>query len=147
MYFSLYDIVRYAKTAVNTIQDLDYALVDLKKTTTMSNSDLNEFYYNSNDVAKQMGTSTKDIINQAAAWSRLGYSSKDAATEMAALSSQFAAISPGMTLDQSTDGLVSTMKAFHIEVDDTERDIMDNVNRIGKCMPKRMVTYGVAYAA
>lgn len=76
-----------------------------------------------------------------------GYSSKDAATEMAALSSQFAAISPGMTLDQSTDGLVSTMKAFHIEVDDTERDIMDNVNRIGRCMPKRMVTYGVAYAA
>lgn len=147
MYFSLYDIVRYAKTAVNTIQDLDYALVDLKKTTTMSNADLNEFYYNSNDVAKQMGTSTKDIINQAAAWSRLGYSSKDAATEMAALSSKFAAISPGMTLDQSTDGLVSTMKAFHIEVDDTERDIMDNVNRIGRCMPKRMVTYGVAYAA
>ena len=62
---------------------------------------------------------------------------------MAALSSQFAAISPGMSLDVSTDDLVSTMQAFHIEVDQAEREIMDNVNRIGRLMPKRMVTYGV----
>lgn len=147
MHLSLYDIVRYTRGAVDEIQKLDYALVDLRKTTTMSNSELNEFYFNANDVAKELGTTTEEIINQAAAWSRLGYSSKEAATEMAALSSQFAAISPGMSLDNATDGLVSTMQAFHIEVDKAERDIMDNVNRIGKFMPKHMVTYGVVYAA
>ncbi len=50
---------------------------------------------------------------------------------MAELSSQFAAISPDMDLDTATDGLVSSMKAFDIEVSNVERDIMDNINRIG----------------
>ena len=95
------------------VVDLDTALVDLQKTTTMSSSELESFYKSSNDVAKQMGVSTKEIIEQAAAWSRLGYSSNKEATEMAKLSSQFAAISPGMDVDQATDGLVSVMKAEH----------------------------------
>lgn len=134
MYLSLYDVVRYARTAYETIKQLDTALVDLKKTTTMSNSELEEFYMNSSNIAKQMGTSTEQIISQAAAWSRLGYSSKEAATEMAALSSQFAAISPGTSVDNATDYLVSTMKAFHVAVENVESDIMDPINRLGNTM-------------
>ena len=130
-YFSLQDWIRYGREAFQTINELDYALVDLRKTTTMSTADLEEFYYSASDVGKRMGTTTEQIISQAAQWSRLGYSSKEAATQMAALSSQFAAISPGMSLDQATDGLVSTMQAFHISVEDSERAILDNVNRIG----------------
>ena len=130
-YLSFMDFIRYARNGINAIKELDTALVDLRKTTTMNTNQLEDFYYASNDVAKQMGVTTSEIINQASAWSRLGYSSKEAATEMAALSSQFASISPGMDLDTSTDGLVSTMKAFDIEVEDVERKIMDNINRIG----------------
>ena len=130
-YLSFMDFIRYARNGINAIRELDTALVDLQKTTTMNTNQLEDFYYASNDVAKQMGVTTAEIINQASAWSRLGYSSKEAATEMAALSSQFASISPGMDLDTATDGLVSTMKAFDIEVEDVERKIMDNINRIG----------------
>lgn len=133
-YLSFYDFIRYGRQAYETIKQLDTALVDLKKTTTMSNSELQEFYINSSNIAKQMGTSTEQIISQAAAWSRLGYSSKESATEMAALSSQFAAISPGMSLDDATDNLVSTMKAFHIAVNNVESDIMDPINRLGNTM-------------
>ena len=50
---------------------------------------------------------------------------------MAELSSQFTSISPGMTTDNATDYLVSTMQAYGIAVDDVERKIMDNVNKIG----------------
>lgn len=50
---------------------------------------------------------------------------------MAKLSSKFTSISPGMTTDNATDYLVSTMKAYGIEVDEVERKILDNVNRIG----------------
>lgn len=66
---------------------------------------------------------------------------------MAELSSKFASVSPGMSTDQSTDYLVSTMKAFGIETDEVERKIMDNVNRIGKILPKHMVTYGAKLLA
>ena len=114
------------------VVDLDTALVDLQKTTTMSSSELESFYKSSNDVAKQMGVSTKEIIEQAAAWSRLGYSSNKEATEMAKLSSQFAAISPGMDVDQATDGLVSVMKAYNVDVDNVLDGIMSKINIIGK---------------
>jgi len=133
-YLSWQDMIRYTRQAINVIKELDYELVDLKKTTTMSADDLKEFYYAANDTAKATGVTTKEIISQAAAWSRLGYSSKDAATEMSALSSQFAQISPGMSVDTATDGLVSTMKAFHVDVADVEREIMDVINKTGNTM-------------
>ena len=60
------------KSAVSSVKELDTSLVDLKKTTSMTASQLEEFYYTANDVAKQMGVTTKEIIDQASAWSRLG---------------------------------------------------------------------------
>lgn len=110
-YLSFYDFIRYTRNAITTIKELDTALVDLQKTTTMSVSQLKDFYFESNKVAKQMGVSTKEIIEQASAWSRLGYSSNEAATKMSQLSSQFASISPGMDTEQAQSGLVSIMKA------------------------------------
>lgn len=58
------------KGGLSSVRQLDTALVDLKKTTTMTASELEDFYYSSNKVAKQMGVTTVEIINQAAAWSR-----------------------------------------------------------------------------
>jgi len=124
--------IRTIKSMISTVYELDTALVDLQKTTTMSNSDLESFYSDANNIAKQMGVTTAEIINQAAAWSRLGYSSKEAAEGMAQLSSQFAAISPGMDVDTATDGLVSIMKAYGIEVDGVLDQIMSKINIIGR---------------
>lgn len=131
MYIGFYGVMNKIKGTISTVKELDTALVDLKKTTTMNATQLNEFYYSANDVARKMGVTTEEIINQASAWSRLGYSSKESASEMAKLSSQFASISPGMDIDTATDGLVSTMKAFDISVDEVQRNIMDNINKIG----------------
>lgn len=71
--FLVMKMIQSIKKAVSTVKELDTALVDLKKTTTMTASQLEEFYYNANDVAKQMGVTTNKIITQAAAWSRLGW--------------------------------------------------------------------------
>ena len=122
------------KQAVTTVKELDTALVDLRKTTTMTAKELEDFYYQANETAKQMGVTTQSIIEQASAWSRLGYSSQEAATKMAKYSSMFATISPGMDLDSATDGLVSVMKAFKIgaeDVDDVVDGIMSKINIIG----------------
>ena len=122
------------KQAVTTVKALDTALVDLRKTTTMTAKELEDFYYQANETAKQMGVTTQSIIEQASAWSRLGYSSQEAATKMAKYSSMFATISPGMDLDSATDGLVSVMKAFKIgaeDVDDVVDGIMSKINIIG----------------
>lgn len=132
--FLVMKTIQSIKKAVSTVKELDTALVDLKKTTTMTASQLEEFYYNANDVAKRMGVTTNEIITQASAWSRLGYSSAEAATKMAKYSSMFASISPGMDVGTATNGLVSVMKAFDIGNDNPDEvldGIMSKINVIG----------------
>lgn len=119
------------KSAVSTVTELDTALIDLRKTTTMTDSELDQFYYSANNTAKQMGVTTQEIIEQASAWSRLGYSSADAASKMAEYSAMFKMISPGMDMETATDGLVSVMKAYEVEVDDVVDGIMSKINIIG----------------
>ena len=131
MYVGFYGMINAAKKVGSTLVELDTALVDLKKTTTMSSSELENFYYDSNDIAKQMGVTTQAIIDQASAWSRLGYSTKEQSETMAKLSSQFASISPGMSTDEAQEGLVSIMKAFDIDPNDVETEIKDKENLLG----------------
>lgn len=132
--FLVMKTIQSVKGGLSTVKALDDALIDLRKTTTMTSSELEKFYYDSNKVAKQMGVTTEEIINQASAWSRLGFSSNEAATKMAKYSSMFASISPGLDLDSATDGLVSIMKAFSIgldNADDVVDGIMSKINIIG----------------
>lgn len=120
--------------AIQTVKELDAALTDLKMTSQMSDRQLEKIYRSANDTARQMGTTTKEIIQQAAAWSRLGFSTSEAATKLAEYSSMFAAISPGMSLDTATDGLFSVMNAFKIGLNDTDAvvdGIISKINVIG----------------
>lgn len=71
-YVSISRVFSEIQEGVRTIVDLDTALVDLQKTTTASKGQLNDFYYQANDIAKQYGVSTQQIIQGAADWSRLG---------------------------------------------------------------------------
>ena len=64
--------VRYFKEMATTVRELDTALVDLRKTTTATNAQLEEFYYEANNIGKALGVTTKDVIEAASAWSRLG---------------------------------------------------------------------------
>ena len=50
---------------------------------------------------------------------------------MAQTSSIFASISPGMDIEEATDGLVSAMKAFNIEANDALDGIASKINAIG----------------
>ena len=133
-YFSasmlLMRMISSLRTGVNTVIELDTALVDLKKTTKATREELEQFYYSANETAKRLGTTTKEVIQAAAEWSRLGYSIKDAQT-MAETSSIFSSISPNVDISKATDGLVSAMKAFNIEADDALDGIASKINAIG----------------
>ena len=65
-YVSVYRIFNELKQGVQTVVDLDTALVDLQKTSTATNAQLNSFYKEANDIAKQYGTTTQQIIQGAA---------------------------------------------------------------------------------
>lgn len=68
----LFRAFRLLKTGVQTVIDLDTAMVDLKKTTNETDEAYEQFYYNAPETAKDLGVTTKEIISQTAEWSRLG---------------------------------------------------------------------------
>lgn len=124
------EAVRVARQMINDVIELDTALIDLQKTTDASYSKLNEYYYKANDIAKQYGSTTKDIIQSTADWSRLGFT-LDESEIMAQYSSMFRSISNGMDMDTATSGLVSIMKAFDIDAEDALDGIISKINAVG----------------
>lgn len=106
----IYRGIATLRQGIRDVVDLDTALVDLQKTAKATREELSSFYYDANEQAKEFGVTTKEIIQSAADWSRLGYSLNDSKT-MAQVSSIFKSISPGMDMDSATSALVSTMKA------------------------------------
>lgn len=126
----LFRAFRLLKQAVSTIVDLDTAMIDLQKVTTATTSEYQKFYRTANDTAKALGVTTEEVISQTAEWARLGYTLSEA-SELAKNSAIFEAISPDMDITQATDGLVSIIKAFDIEVEDAMDGIISKVNEVG----------------
>lgn len=122
--------VRSVKQMVSSVYELDTELIDLRKTTDATSAQLEDFYHISNNVAKQLGVATREVISQTSEWSRLGYAISDAQT-MSENSAIFKSISPRMDIEMATNGLVSTMKAFEISADDTLDGIISKINIIG----------------
>lgn len=124
------NVAREIRGMFTDILELDTALVDLKKTFTGTNAELKDFYYDSNNIAKQLGVTTADVINSTSSWQRLGYSIKEA-TELANTTSIFKSISPEMTIDEAQTSMVSIIKAFDIQAEDALEEVASKINIIG----------------
>nr|DAH71680.1 MAG TPA: minor tail protein [Caudoviricetes sp.] len=127
-------IAREIRGMFTDVAELDEALIDLRKTFGGTAEDLQKFYYESNNIAKQLGITTKEVIEQASAWSRLGYNTTEAVTSLSKTSSIFAAISPEMDVDTATNTLVSVLKAYEkygLTAEDALDGIASKVNEIG----------------
>ena len=115
-WFSISSIVMYLandiRKMVTTVFELDTAMNDLQKTCRGTTTDLKDFYYEANDIAKQLGVTTAEVINSASSWSRLGYNTKEAAAQMAKAVSIMKTVSPNMSTDTANEGLISIIKAF-----------------------------------
>lgn len=129
--FLVMKAINETRQAITTVKELDTALVDLKKTTDATAQELEDFYYSANDTAKQLGVTTEAVISATAAWSRLGYSIKDAQT-MAENSAILTSISPDIkSIDESTDALVSVLKAYKIDAENSLDGVISKINIIG----------------
>lgn len=65
-YVSIRKVFSEMENGIRTVVALDDALVDLQKTTTATPQQLNNFYSEANNIAKQYGTTTQQIIQGAA---------------------------------------------------------------------------------
>lgn len=126
----LFKAFGFAKSGIQSVIDLNTAMIDLRKTTEATSDEYQRFYVNANKTAKELGSTTQEVISQTAEWSRLGYTLNQAAV-LARNSSIFSSISEDLDISSATDGLISIIKAFDIEVEDTLDGIISKVNEIG----------------
>lgn len=128
-------IFRELKTAFSssfkTIKELDDAMVELKRVTDESEDSYRNFYYTANDVAKQLGSTTAEVISATAGFVRMGYSLDEASNYLTRAASIMATVSPEMNLEQSTTTMIAIMRAFGIEAEDVLDGIVSKVNVLG----------------
>lgn len=115
---------------IASVLSLDSALTRLSQTTGMTARELEAFYETSNEMARQLGVSTSQIIDQAAAWTQLGVSSQEAAAKLAGLSSRFAAISPGMDAETALSSLAAVIQAYGVDTDQVLDGVLSKVNEV-----------------
>lgn len=127
MYLSLYDIVRYIKTGITTITELDTALTEMRKVSDESTESLKRFQKASFDIAGTVGTTAKQIQNSTADWMRLG-ESLDEASKSAEVSNILLNVSEFESIDEATESLVA-MSAAYSELD--KMSIVDKLNEVG----------------
>ncbi|MCI8307571.1 MAG: phage tail tape measure protein, partial [Lachnospiraceae bacterium] len=115
---------------IQTVRELDAEMTDLKLSTNATTKELKDFYYSSAETAKQLGTSTQEIMSQTNKWARLGYSIKEASA-LAKNAVILNSISPGLDMDDAAESLSAALQSFRLDADDALDGIISKINVIG----------------
>ena len=135
-YFPLQQI----QAGIQTIKDLDASMISLRKVTGETLQTVKEFALTATETGLALGRSTKDVLDAAVAYARLGYSIRDANT--LAKESLMLSIVGEMDTEQATRHIISTVRAFRIQVDEegkNVRNVVDQINEIGEMLPHMLV--------
>ena len=112
------------------VKEIDVALTELKKVTDETDTAYKNFLSTASKTAGTIGSTVSDFTNATANFARLGYSMEEA-SDMAKTAIVYKNVADGLdTVEESTDSIISTMKAFGIESDDT-MSIVDKFNEVG----------------
>lgn len=127
---AIFGTVNEIKDMYSEIVKLDDQMVELRKVTDESEATYNTFYHTANETAKSLGATTESVIGATASWAQMGYSIKDA-SELAKDSEIFKNISENMSVEEATNSLISTVKAFKINTNDALDGVISKVNEVG----------------
>lgn len=125
---SMYDAIRVIRQGITVVKDMDTAMTELRKVSNDTEAALQSFRKESYRIAETIASTGKEIVNSAADWQKLGYTIEEA-SELAKNSALYANVGD-MEIDVATEHMVSTLKAFNIEVKDSIK-IVDKANEVG----------------
>lgn len=118
------------RQGITYIKEIDSALTELKKVTDETNETYEKFLDTASKVGSEIGSTIADFTNATADFARLGYSISEA-TKLAEAASIYKNVGDGIdSVAQATESIISTMKAFGIEADNSMA-IVDKFNEVG----------------
>ncbi len=126
-YFSIQDFVRYIRTAISTITELDTALTEMRKVSDENLKSLKEYQMTTFDTASAIGTTAVQLQQSTADWMRLG-ESLDEAAESAKEATILMNVSEFDNINDATTSLVAMSQAYK---DLSKGEIIDVLNNVG----------------
>lgn len=127
-YFSFQDIVRYARTAISTIQELNIQMVELAKVSDQSLGQIKDDFNSYADTAESLGASITDTISATADWARMGYNVPDS-KELARVALLYKNVGDGIDISAANESLISTLQGYQMQADSAEH-IVDVFNEV-----------------
>lgn len=106
------------KKMIDHVKELDLAMTELKKVTNETDAEYERFLTRATKRAKGLGATLVDTVNSTAVFSRLGYEISQA-EELSNAAIVMKNVADGIDdIEESSNMIVSTMKAFNIQASD-----------------------------
>lgn len=126
---AFYAPLRSMQAGIQNIIDLNHEMIQLSKVTGETNVALERMTATSLSLAAEMGKTAKEVMNATVAFARLGYE-LDVANELAQEAILLDIVGNFNNIELATTSLISIMKAFNIEAENT-RTAIDSINNVG----------------
>lgn len=128
MYFSFNDIIRYARTAAQSVINLNTQFTELAKVSDTSIKQLESDFSSYANTAKEIGGTISDTISATADWARMGYNIPDS-KELARVALIYKNVGDGIDISAANESLISTLQGFQMEANDA-MEIVDKFNEV-----------------
>ena len=120
--------VRDLRKMIQNVIELDTVMTNLRKVTDETEASYSRFLKNAIKQSQELHTTVSDLVEQVAVWSKLGYS-LDQAQDLTNVSMIYSKVGE-VDNETSVKDLVTIMKAFNIEADDSIT-IVNRLNKLG----------------
>ena len=127
--FSIYDVINAGREGINVVRELDEAMTEVRKVSEATESQYSSFQKTISSTAKEIASTNKELLNSSADFLRLGYS-LDQANDLAKNATLFVNVGDGVDITSATEDMITAMKAFDIQAEDSIK-IVDDYNQIG----------------
>lgn len=125
---------RQLSQMIEEVKAVDTAMVELRKVTSATEYEFQEFAKSATKTGVELGASVSDVINATATFARLGESLPDA-EELGRVATLYKNVGDGIDIETASEDIISTMKAFKIEAKDAIK-LVDKFNEVGEfCCP------------
>lgn len=119
---------RQLRDMVQEVTAIDTAMTELRKVTEATNAEFEAFAKSAGQTGRELGASISDVINATSTFSRAGYSLPDA-EELGKIATLYKNVGDGINIDTASESLISVMKAFNIEAENSI-GIIDRINEV-----------------
>lgn len=124
-----FQIARSIQFGIETIKELDSAIVELRRVTSSTEQEIEYFTASAFEMAKEIGATADEVIRATSSFSRMGFELSEA-SQLAESALILKNIGDGVdTIEESTAALIATLKGFRFEAEQSTK-IIDSLNEV-----------------